>query len=153
MKSGGRTFFGKINFRQNPTFFHFCHFCFHHLPSFLRSFAPGTMTRLWEIKFLKNLTKFHQNRTYFDMFWTDFSFFLDFRFFEIWPKSIIKKQGHHSIIKKLPGIICLNCLNPKSFFGIKTCLESPNLFLDPKTNCCIPELIMEVIKMIEFQTE
>ena len=29
--------------------------------------------------------------------------FLDFRFFEIWPKSIIKKQGHHSIIKKLPG--------------------------------------------------
>ena len=36
--------------------------------SFWGCFAPGTMTRLWEIKFLKNLTKFHQNRTDFDLF-------------------------------------------------------------------------------------
>ena len=60
LKSGGRTFFGKIYFRQNPTFFlfffHFFHFSFIHLPSFLRSLEGPEMIKA-ELKTKKNNSK------------------------------------------------------------------------------------------------
>ena len=78
----GSNFFWKNQFSSKSNIFEILeilkNFVFSVFLDFGGVLAPGGMTRLWKIKFGKNLTKFHQNPNDFELFEADFLIFMIF---------------------------------------------------------------------------